>query len=356
MIGPVPYVYGGGKQPARINIALCGRTGRGRKGTAKYIVADLIKAIDSEFWAERHKTGLSSGEGVIDAVADKRITDEDGNTETVPVDKRLLVIESEFSKVLAQTKREGNILSQILRESFDSGDLGTLTVNPRQAHDAHICIIGHITVEELQKRMSEIEMVNGFGNRFLWFFTHSQKFLPEAKPPKITLFAAIFKDRLKWAKSQRQINIDSTAMEVWKRVYPFLCSTKPGLQGAMLARGESIVLRVALIYALLDRSKLIKTEHLEAALAVWQYNEESVRLIFANKVGESGLQTKLFELLSSKGPLTKSEMFSHIGNVKADEIDAALAYLQSINRVKCSYVKPKGPGRPSEKWEAATNA
>src|SRR5262245_8284856 len=56
------------------------------------------------------------------------------------------------------------------------------------ADNAHVCITGHITAEELKKRLSEIEMANGFGNRFLWFYVKSDKVLPNAKqPPKLLL-------------------------------------------------------------------------------------------------------------------------------------------------------------------------
>ena len=104
-----------------------------------------MKKVDLAFWEEQCVSGLSSGEGLIQKVSDERTRNEDGTWEITPVEKRLYVVESEFSRILMQTRRNGNILSQVLRETFDSGKLGVLTRNPLHAHNAHICVTGHIT-------------------------------------------------------------------------------------------------------------------------------------------------------------------------------------------------------------------
>src|SRR5581483_4114637 len=65
-------------------------------------------------------------------------------------DKRLLVVEPEFANVLKQTERQGNTLSALLRQAWETGTLQTLTKNsPAKATGAHISVIGHITADEL---------------------------------------------------------------------------------------------------------------------------------------------------------------------------------------------------------------
>src|SRR5262249_41685218 len=114
---------------------------------------------------------------------------EDAPTITIPVEKRLYVVEEEFSKVLAQIRRDGNILSQILRESYESGNLAVLTrKNPIQAVGAHITVTGHIPPEELFDRFNHVEMANGFGNRFLWFAVHSDKVFPFCEPIPVGVY------------------------------------------------------------------------------------------------------------------------------------------------------------------------
>jgi hypothetical protein len=113
---------------------------------------------------------LASGEGLIWHVRD------DPNI----VDKRLLVVESEFARVLKVMSRPNNTLSMVLRDSWDNGTLRTMTKNdPSKATNAHISIIGHITEEELEKEMGEVDVFNGFANRFLWVAAKRSQCLPQ---------------------------------------------------------------------------------------------------------------------------------------------------------------------------------
>lgn len=351
LIGPRLHVWGGAEQPARLNTALVGPTSTGRKGTSFVPVKMLMCQLDSNFWDEQCVGGLSSGEGLIQKVSDERTKNDDGEWEVVPAEKRLYVVEPEFSRVLTQTRREGNILSQVMREAYDSGNLGVLTRNPLSANGAHISITGHITPEELTKRLTEIEMANGFGNRFLWFHVESKKELPDGKPIPVSLFIRLktrLKKHLRLASKLTRLKRDEEATVLWRSVYSGLRRAKPGLQGAMLARGESIVLRLSLIYAILTGSDVISTEHLEAAMAVWRYNEESVRLIFPQKTGNS-LADKLYRLLDG-GPMLTTQFHQHTGK-PAIEIRQALQQLADSGIIKRSKITKKGPGRPPEQWE-----
>ena len=57
------------------------------------------------------------------------------------------------------------------------------------------------------------------------------------------------------------------------------------MTGAILARAEAQVMRLACVYALLDRSCLVELEHLEAALALWDYSERSAEYVFGDSLG-----------------------------------------------------------------------
>ena len=66
-------------------------------------------------------------------------------------------------------------------------------------------------------------------------------------------------------------------MQKWNgsRVYPELSEGKPGLVGAMISRGEAQVMRIACMYALMDKSQTVGIKHLEAALSLWEFSELS---------------------------------------------------------------------------------
>jgi hypothetical protein len=90
---------------------------------------------------------------------------------------------------------------------------------------------------------------------------------------------------------------------MWHRAYEKLSAENPGLFGAVTSRGEAQVIRLALLYAMLDKSTHICSEHLTAALAFWQYCEDSARFIFD---GETEEQRAIIEYLKETGEQSKS--------------------------------------------------
>src|ERR1700704_3764990 len=165
-----------------------GDSSKARKGTGEDRVLSFFRHVDDEWTGRRVHTGLSSGEGVIWEVRDpitKLVKDRKSGVsveETVDhgvSDKRLMIIESEFAGALQVMKREGNILSRVLRDGWDRGNLATLTKNsPARATGSCISVIGHITATELRTYFDRTEMANGFGNRFLFACGRRSKFLP----------------------------------------------------------------------------------------------------------------------------------------------------------------------------------
>ena len=140
-------------------LLLVGDTAKSRKGSSLDHVTRLMSAADPGF-QRRVSTGLSSGEGVVWAVRDP----QDGDPGTA--DKRLLVLEPEFASVLKAASREISTLSPTLRSAWDARPLQLLTKTaPVRATGAHISLIGHITVQELRRHATSIEIANGFLNR-----------------------------------------------------------------------------------------------------------------------------------------------------------------------------------------------
>ena len=116
-----------------LNVGLEGETSKGRKGMSWNLVSDLVRAADP-IWAEnRIMGGLSSGEGLIYAVRDPRMSeDADGNPVVIDAgaeDKRLMVVEGEFAGPLRAMTRAGNTLSVLIRQAWDGVKLATLTKN-----------------------------------------------------------------------------------------------------------------------------------------------------------------------------------------------------------------------------------
>lgn len=352
---------GPAKHHAKINGALVGETAKGRKGMSWNYAADVLGAADTNWTAERVMNGLSSGEGLIYQVRDEaRGTNKEGDvvvTDKGSDDKRLFVLEEEFASVLKVATREGNTLSAIIRTAWDAGKLSTLTKNsPMKATDSHVSIVGHVTKTELVRLLSDSDAHNGFANRFLWLCVRRSKVLPfggswhevDAGPLVKELGEAL---RAARATSGRggEIRWADDARPLWEERYGRLSAGAPGLFGAVTSRAEAQTLRLALVYALIDSSHFIEEEHLKAALAFWQYAEDSARYVFGDATGNP-TDDKIQEALrSTHYGLTRTEIRDLFDRHKsADEIGESLARLEGFGRVRKETVATGG--RPAEKW------
>lgn len=329
--------------PCRLNAVMVGPTSKGRKGVAWSPVRELVRRIDPEWAKSCVGSGLSSGEGLIyhvrDARAEQQPIRKSGRVEGyervlvdegVP-DKRLLVIEPEFASVLRRMNGETNSLSAVIRDAWDSGDLRTLTKNaPMRATGANISILGHVTGEELRRELTETERANGFANRFLFLLVRRSKVLPEgAALPEGVLesLACALREAVAFAKTVDLVERDAEARAIWATVYGALSEGKPGMLGPIISRAEAQVLRLSCLYALLDRSALIRPDHLAAALAVWTYAEKSATLIFGEQRGDRVADTILTALDARDLDRTEISGLFH-RNVPSRRIDAALRDLK----------------------------
>jgi hypothetical protein len=346
-----------------------GQTSKSRKGTSWGRIRALLELTDSEYMTNRLTSGLSSGEGLIWAVRNEIVEQQPfkekgqmiGYEEVIIdpgiTDKRLLVEEGEFARVLKSMRRETNTLSAILREAWDHGDLNILTKNqPVKSTHAHISILGHITSDELRKLMTSTETANGFANRFLWVWAKRSKVLPfggDLHEDALQPIANRLKQALEFARTIGRINFDASAASEWARVYAELSEGGSGLAGAITSRSEAHAVRLSILYALLDLSPAINLYHLRAALAVIDYSVRSVGLIFGGKLGDDTAD-EILGLLRGAGPMgrTRNELFNHFGrNTPREEISRALDVLQKADLARMGVEKATG-GRNTERWYA----
>jgi hypothetical protein len=350
---------------------LVGQSGKGRKGQAWSTPKALVETVSPEWAAHRIRSGLSSGEGLIYHVRDQREEQqpvkERGRVvdyETVVVDpgesdKRLLLFEPELASVLRRMNGETSSLSAVMRQAWESGDLSTLTRREAlRATGAHISVIAHVTREELVANLTATERANGFANRFLFCLVERSKVLPEGGcVPDAELAPLVDQLRLLAdlaVADPRALQRTPEARAVWAGVYGPISAGKPGLVGAILGRAEAHVLRLSLIYAALDRAPAVDTEHLNAAMALWDYAEASARAIFGQRTGMIELDT-LVGALRVRGPLTRTDISGlFTRNKTAQELEALLGLAKEAGLVReAPPLAPAGQGgRPAMRWEA----
>jgi hypothetical protein len=148
-------------------------------------------------------------------------------------------------------------------------------------------------------------------------------------------------------------DVDNDCAEaLWIKRYHKLSAESPGFVGAITARAEAQALRLAMIYALLDQSRVIKTQHLHAALAVWRYCRDSVRYIFGKSLGYPLADRILQKLRSRPNGMTRLEITNLFNrNVSGPDMSAALDFLQTRN-LAWWRKEAAEQGRPTERWFA----
>jgi hypothetical protein len=357
-VGSTPYApVGATRHRTNLFIVHVGETARARKGTAHDEVLRLVGSADPG-WLGRVMGGLSSGEGLIHAVRDQtwKITKEGKEVIDDPgvEDKRLLAVEPEFSSVLRVASRDGNTLTEVVRRAWDGSPLRTMTRNaPLTATGAHIAILGHITKDELRRELTETSQLNGYANRHLFLCVRRSKYLPHGgalSDEEVRELARRVQAALQTARRHTVIRRDAETNQMWEAVYPALTADRPGMLGAITARAEAQVLRLSLIYALLDGSSLIQRPHLESALAVWQYAEDSARLIFGDATGDP-IADRVLSALRANGPMSQYELVDLFGrHLPGAKLNRALEALLAAGKVRSPRVETGG--RPRTVWRA----
>jgi hypothetical protein len=357
-------------RPQALNLfaVLTGPTSTGRKGTAWACAEEVLRVADPAWVASCSATGLSTGEGLLHRVRDGVEADDETPTNVGPAngrsrhgpdrgvsDKRLFVVEEEFAQALRAMQREGNTLSAVLRMVWDGKSLGTLTRHSAsKATDPHISVLAQITPEELRRLLNRTELVNGLVNRFLIVCVRRDRLLPNGgnpDPDRLAPLLARLQDSLVFGRQQNRLARDPAADRQWESVYERLTEGPPGVMGELTARAAPLVMRLAGVYAVLDRASVVRPEHLAAALAIWDYAERSAGYIFSGLSGDPVRDRLLEGLRRNPNGMTRTEIRDFFSRSRPEaEITRALQALSDAGLVRSE--KLATAGRPAHRWYA----
>lgn len=365
LLGHRPFKRQAGSHHLVEFVAVVGDTSEGRKGSGLSMVNDLLYVIDPS-WRKCRVNGIQSGQAIVHSVRDPRSQGGKQVDDGVS-DKRLFLVETELSRLFTLSKTSAGIsISPLLREVWDCPYLlrNAGKHSPDTATDAHINVLGHVTREELKDVMSRVECENGLGNRFLWVAAKRIRKIPI---PKWINWKADHLELLRelalvisFADPRRNITIKDdgtveleiassldesvrTAFEfsvpgarLWDEFYDGpLCVRPEGLYGKLISRPEAHVLRLSMLYAVLDRSHEIEEKHVRSAMAVWRYCRDSVKWCFSKTAGDWRADKILSALTRRPEGMTRSEIsdevFQH--NTPSEDIGSALQVLIEGERI-----------------------
>jgi hypothetical protein len=196
-MGRGPHLEVAAGQHTNEDVCVVGDTGENKSDAVwpiERILGQMTEKAQQDGLPLRPKqsNGCSTGEGLLNQVRDARTEpqkNKGGGWDEVEVDpgvwdKRLLVIEDEFSRLLTTMGRQDNTLTQVIRELYDGKAVvrSSPKVNAITATHAHVAIIGLITPKELAEKLRAGELSNGFANRYNWSLTHRIKSHSRPRP------------------------------------------------------------------------------------------------------------------------------------------------------------------------------
>jgi Protein of unknown function (DUF3987) len=347
------YIVDGAWHHVNLFTAIVGDSSSGRKGTSWENCKRVFKAVDPDWYSNKVMSGIGSGEGVI-----LQLKDADDPTLELFSDKRLFIKEGEFAQTLQVMSRSGNTVSPMIRNAWDDGSLQNMTKNnPMRATNCHIGILGHITRAELTRLLHGVELGNGFANRFLWCHSSRSKLLPDGgflPPDALDGEIAVIKkvvDKIKSNGAFQMVRADK-AKARWYEIYEPLTTSTLGRWGEVTRRGAAQVVRISMIFALLDGNREVSLAHLKAAEAVWKYCNESAKWAFEEHQYSYNAM-KILTALEHK-PLPYSEITNEVfkRNLRKSEIHAALDEIKLL--IDVQWIERDGKVLPY--WVDKTNS
>lgn len=366
------FLFGEEVHHARLFALHIGGTGQGRKGTSRKLAERIIKRVgdlDSKLLCQVHTGGLSTREGF-----GKLLHDGHGEVSPIP-DKRLLIIDPEFAATFKKSKQADNPLGQAICNFYDGIDLKPLALsNKTGITDPHIALYGNITDFAFKQNLSLTEATDGFGNRFLMIWAQKTGSVSRPKTTDeglIDSFAQEALEVIRFAKANypdskngQQMHFSDGAWQSWDACYSRLDSSigNPFIDG-LLQRRHMHLLRLSMLLALTDKTRVIESKHLRAALAWVDYHTESVRYIFRDRLVSAEYaetksnQEKILAFLRTKsGGASMRELNNDCfqKNKKSEAISRALDGLLSIGEIDCVEKKPT-TGRPSKIYTLKTS-
>jgi hypothetical protein len=330
-------LYQGSMQRTNLSLLLVGETGfRGRKGTGLDVGRSVFRLAYPELdsiWL----VGAASGEAIT------------GHLGRHPDEERVLIVEPEFGRLLTIMNREGSTLSAVLRNAWDGVPLGHARARDESLISRHhVSMLGHITPIELRSKLTDADAANGFANRILFLAVRRTHLIPFPESPDALV--ADYIEPLHRAIVEARVfgpmYFDDEARDRWEWFYAELAATpRLGLAGAVTGRHEAQVARLALVYAVADRSPAIGVAHLEAAIALADYARRSAAWALGDSTGNR--HADVLRRMLVDGELTYEEARRSTGLRTAADLDQAVAVLVDAGFAEIARVRRDGAaGRP----------
>lgn len=356
-VGNGPHVYvGSTRHAANLYAVIVGDTAKARKGVSGAVIREVLRLADEDLDIAG---GVSTGEGIIYGLRDPRLEFDPKTRSFVERDagvrdKRSLIVESEFGRLLRVATRQASTLTSVLRQAWDGdvlsvkvkGDLGGY-----RATGAHVGLLGNVTREELAELLTRSDQENGFANRILWLAVRRSKMLP--LPPRLgdlRPVTARLLGSLDAAGRRGEMTFDRAGQGLWVASYEGLATSRGGPASKLTDRSEAQARRLSLVYALLDGAERISEVHVRAALAVVEYAGATAEMLVGREADDPRAERVLEALRLADGRrLERSRVRAVLGGrATPADLDAIRDRLVADGAIAVD--EQVTNGRPAEVW------
>lgn len=338
-------------------VMVIGESGRGAKGDSWNYARTFLKKVDPTFTPHE---GVQTGEGFIEVLADDVPLDEYSTVQGEQVrhvrkggqkDRRYFNFEPEYGRVLHVASRTGSTIKDIVRALWDYGATEKVTAGSQHVvSNVTLSMVCHVTPPELERDFDQVDLMSGYGNRFLFCYSERYHTMSVEKPlskEDWNQFVPELVDALEFGHEDAPEDYQFTdeAAELWEdEVERWKKSVHPSsMVHALKSRFRPQVKRLAVIYAVSDQSAVIDVPHLKAALAVWDYSVQTVEYCLTTNIGDKDANILYRALLENSSGLTRKEINLQVfkGNKTAAQIDRVLKVLRERNLIRERKVKTR---------------
>jgi hypothetical protein len=290
---------------------LVGVSGRSRKDTAIRRGRDFMWQSFSDGTVQRYipvsvLTDIASSEGLLGALENQ---------------PNILLYLTELSKLMAKGRRESTrTIFGTLMEAFDTPPrMMNLSLKSKiVAENPYLSILSATQPKILEDLMSDAEVYSGFINR--WLIIPGEPRGSIAWPPPVDAqISALLLERMHKSifdgfPEHAELTLSADARSFWSDWYDAdhaVARTED--EGAMRGRYATLIVKVALIYAVLDGEHLLTRAHLERGIALieWMWGHVARMLPEWGGVKDGRIEAKILKLLTERGPMRKRDLQSY---------------------------------------------
>ena len=229
--------------------------------------------------------GIGSPEGFLELFTSPG---DDGGLQPA-AGRRVLLNDSEFVSLLKKTQsRIATHLLELLLRLYDGEDIDHRTrVRPIKVVQPFFSILSATTPENLEDRLTNLEIEAGFLPRFMVFHATLRDPIPFPNTPDLGVAGTLVQGlgeitRYAGQVGDHGLSLDVPARNLWDQAYREMSADArgaPGGLGVILERLPEHVLKVALCYSLLRLGTDISIQDLDRALALGRYLRETAKLV-----------------------------------------------------------------------------